>query len=111
MSKYKISIAALVIAALPALAFAQATPTTPATPRIDQRQANQERRIEQGVKSGELNGREAARLEKGQAKVRRMEAKAKADGVVTAKERRQITHEQNKQSKRIFHEKHDAQHS
>jgi uncharacterized membrane protein YebE (DUF533 family) len=108
MFKYKTSIAALAIAALPALAFAQATP---ATPRIDQRQANQERRIEQGVKSGELTSREAARLEKGQAKVRRMEARAKADGVVTAQERRQITREQDRQSKRIAHEMHDAQHS
>jgi uncharacterized membrane protein YebE (DUF533 family) len=62
------------------------------------------------VKSGALTGREAAKLEKGQAKVQRMEAKAKADGVVTAKERRQITREQNKQSKRIAQAKHDAQH-
>jgi len=108
MSKYKTGIAALLIAALPALAFARSTPATPGT---DQRQANQERRIEQGVKSGELTRREAARLEKGQAKVRRMEARAKADGAVTAKERRQITREQNKQSKRIAREKHDAQHS
>jgi len=111
MSKLKFSIAALVIAALPALALAQATPATPATPRIDQRQAEQQKRIDQGVKSGELTRREAARLEKGHAKVQRMEAKAKADGVVTAKERRQITREQNKQSKRIAHEKHDAQHN
>ena len=44
MTKYKTGIAALVIAALPALALAQATPATPATPNIDQRQANQERR-------------------------------------------------------------------
>jgi uncharacterized membrane protein YebE (DUF533 family) len=111
MTKYKIRIAAAVIAALPAFAFAQAAPAAPATPRIDQRQANQERRIELGVKSGELTNHEAARLEKGQAKVQRMEATAKADGVVTAKERRQITREQNRQSKRIAHEKHDAQHN
>ncbi len=103
MSKYKTSIAALLIAALPALAFAQATPG------IDQRQANQERRIQQGVRSGELSPHEAAKLERGQAKVRRMEARARADGVVTAKERREITREQNKQSRRIAHEKHDAQ--
>lgn len=107
MSKFKTSIAALVIAALPALAFAQATP---ATPRIDQRQAEQQRRIDQGVNSGALTGRETARLEKGQAKIERMEARVKADGVVTAKEERKITREQDKQSKRIAHEKHDAQH-
>ena len=109
MTKYKTGIAALVIAALPALALAQATPATPATPNIDQRQANQERRIQQGVKSGQLTPREAARLEKGQAKVQRMEDKAKGDGVVTAQERKRITHEQNKQSKRIARQKHDRQ--
>ncbi len=109
MSKFKISIAALLIAALPALAFAQPTPATSATPGIDKRQANQQKRIDQGVKSGELTGREAARLEKGQAKVQRMEDKTKADGVVTAKERKQITHEQDKQSRRIAREKHDRQ--
>ena len=106
MSAVKTGIAAIVIAALPALAFAQATP---ATPNIDKRQANQERRIQQGVKSGELMPREAAKLEKGQAKVRRMEAKAKSDGVVTAQERKRITQEQNKQSRRIAREKHDQQ--
>jgi hypothetical protein len=110
MSKFKTSIAALVIASLPALAFAQAAPATPATPGIDKRQAEQQKRIDQGVQSGQLTKREAAKLEKGQAKVQRMEDKAKADGVVTAKERKQIAREQDKQSKRIAHEKHDKQH-
>ena len=36
---------------LPTLAFAQAN-----TPGIDQRQANQERRIDQGIASGSLHG-------------------------------------------------------
>ena len=90
-------------AAIPA--FAQTT----STPRIDQRQANQERRIEQGEKSGALNQREAARLEKGQAHVQNMENKATADGKVTAKERARINQAQNKQSKRIYKQKHDAQ--
>ena len=106
MSKFNTGIAALIVAALPALAFAQATP---ATPGIDKREANQERRIQQGVKSGELTPREANRMERGQAKVQRMEAKAKADGVVTTQERKRITHEQNQQSRRIEREKHDRQ--
>jgi len=106
MSKFKTCVATLVIAALPALAFAQATP---ATPKIDKRQTEQQQRIGQGVQSGQLTKREAARLEKGQAKVQRMETRAKADGVVTAKERKQIAHEQNKQSRRIAAEKHDRQ--
>ena len=82
----------------------------PATPQVDQRQANQQQRIDQGVKSGELTNREAARLEKGQERVQKMEDKAKADGKVTAKERARIERAQNKQSRRIAHEKHDRQH-
>ncbi|GAB4176438.1 MAG: hypothetical protein Fur0039_19450 [Rhodocyclaceae bacterium] len=73
----------------------------------DERQANQERRIEQGVASGQLTEREAARLEKGQARVRRMQDKAKSDGVVTPKERARIQNEQDVQSRRIYRQKHD----
>ena len=103
MSMYKTGIAALIVSAVPLLAFAQATPN------IDKREANQEQRIQQGVKSGELTPREAARLEKGQAKIRRMEAKAKSDGTVTAQERKRIEHQQNVQSRHIAREKHDRQ--
>ena len=93
--------------AAPMAAFAQGTQT----PRIDQRQANQEARIQQGVSSGELNQREAARLERGQAHVQNVENKAKADGVVTAKERARIHHAQDVQSRKIHREKHDRQHA
>ena len=101
-----ISLAALLAAASIALpAFAQ----TQSTPRVDQRQANQERRIEQGVKSGSLNEKEATRLEKGQAHVQKMENKAVADGKVTKKERERLEHAQNNQSRKIYREKHDKQ--
>lgn len=86
-------------------AFAQTT----STPRIDQRQANQERRIEQGEKSGALNSREAARLEKAQGRVQKMENKASADGKVTARERARMEKAQDKQSRRIHKQKHDKQ--
>lgn len=99
-----LSLAVTVLAAaLASPAFAQSTP------RIDQRQANQEKRIDQGVASGELNKREAARLEKGQARVNRMENKAKADGVVTKGEKAAIRNAQDNQSKRIAKQKHDKQ--
>ncbi len=98
-------VASLAIASLALPALAQ----TPSTPRIDQRQANQERRIEQGEKSGALTNKEAARLEKGQAHVQKMENKAVADGKVTAKERAKIEKAQNKESRRIVREKHDKQ--
>ena len=98
-----VTFAVLTALALPAIA------QTTSTPRIDQRQANQERRIDQGVKSGQLNQKEAARLEKGQARVQKMENKAVADGTVTAKERRKIERAQDKQSRKIAREKHDKQ--
>jgi hypothetical protein len=85
-------------------AFAQAN-----TPGIDQRQANQEQRIDQGIASGQLTQREANRLERGQQRVDNMENHAKADGVVTPKERARIQHAQNVESKRIYRQKHDRQ--
>ena len=91
-----------------AFAFPALAQTT-STPRIDQRQQNQQQRIDQGVKSGQLNQKEAARLQKGQARVQKMEDKAVADGKVTAKERRKIERAQDKQSRKIAREKHDKQ--
>lgn len=105
-------VAVLAAFALPVLAQTAPAPVKDpaATPRVDQRQANQQQRIDQGVQSGQLTGKEAARLDKGQAQVEKKEAKAKADGKVTAKERKNLQHAQNQQSKKIKHEKHDKQH-
>jgi hypothetical protein len=100
----KITILAAVVTAITLPAAAQTS-----TPLVDQRQANQEARIQQGVQSGQLTPKEAAKLEKGQAKVQAAEDKAKADGVVTPKERAKLAKKQNKQSKKIYKEKHDKQ--
>ena len=101
----KLTTIALMIAALPGLVLAQTT----STPRIAQRQAEQQKRIDQGVKSGELNKKEAARLQKGQARVQKMEDKAMADGKMTKMERRKIEQAQDQESKKIYREKHDKQ--
>ncbi|MBU1366130.1 MAG: hypothetical protein KKE51_20115 [Gammaproteobacteria bacterium] len=90
---------------LPALAFAQAN-----TPRVDQRQANQEQRIDQGVASGSLTQREANRIDRGQQHVDNMENRAKSDGVVTRRERARLHQAQEVQSRRIYAQKHDRQH-
>jgi uncharacterized membrane protein YebE (DUF533 family) len=97
--------AAFVLACVALSALAQ----TESTPRIDKRQANQERRIEQGQKKGQLTEKEAARLEKGQARVQKMEERAAADGKVTKKERARIEKAQDRQSKKIYRERHDKQ--
>jgi len=80
-----------------------------ATPGIDARQERQQQRIDQGVASGELNQREASRLEKEQDRIAAHEEKAKADGVVTKGERRKLNREQNRTSRHIAKEKHDRQ--
>jgi hypothetical protein len=104
MKTFKLlAIALLSAGTLPALAQTQSTP------RVDQRQANQAQRIEQGKKSGALTNKEAARLEKGQARVQKIEDKAVADGKVTKKERRRLEHAQDVQSRRIYKQKHDNQ--
>ena len=90
-------------------AFALPVMAQTATPRADQRQANQQQRIDQGVASGQLTGKEAARLEKGQERVQAIEDKAKADGTVTAKERARLQKAENVQSRHIAREKHDRQ--
>ena len=118
----KLALIGLTVATLSAPVFAQSTDTkaaapaakstatdTKSTPRIDERQANQEKRIEQGVKPGELTKKETVKLDKGQAKVQKMENKAVADGKVTTKEKKHIEHAQDQQSKKIAREKHDNQ--
>lgn len=79
------------------------------TPRIDARQAKQEKRVDQGIASGELTKREARRMNRQQAAVNKAEDKAKADGTVTAQERRRLTKAQNQTSRNIHRQKHDAQ--
>jgi len=105
MKLLKSTIIALMLTA-PLAAFAQST----ATPKFDQRQANQERRIDQGVQSGSLTPKETGRLEKGQDHLQTMENKAKSDGQVTKQERAQLQHAENRQSERIYRQKHDRQH-
>src|SRR4051812_40298843 len=74
-----------------------------------QRNVNQQQRIEQGVQSGSLTNREAARLESGQAHDTGLQARAGADGKVGAGEQRRIQRTENHQSARVYHQKHDAQ--
>jgi len=79
------------------------------TPRVDQRQANQQRRIDQGVASGALTPREAARLRHQQGHVAAAEARAKSDGQVTRAERARLHAMQDRASGRIYRQKHDRQ--
>ena len=107
--KTLVASAALTLLAGTALAQAASAPAGSHTPRVDQRQANQEQRIDQGVAKGSLTRREARRLERQQSAIDRAENKAKADGTVTAQERRRLHQAQDRASHRIHRQKHDAQ--
>jgi hypothetical protein len=100
-------IAAVVLAATTLGAAAQTSTPGTHTPRIDQRQANQEKRIDQGVASGQLNKRETRRLEKQQGRIDKAEDKVKSDGSVTVQERKRLTRAQNRASRDIYRQKHD----
>ncbi|MBX5481428.1 MAG: hypothetical protein IRZ16_06215 [Myxococcaceae bacterium] len=78
--------------------------------RADRRQVVQQERIVQGVRSGQLTRREAKRLEAQHAKIRADIRKARRDdGRLDAQERAKIEREQDQLSRRIEHQKHDAQ--
>lgn len=79
------------------------------TPVLDQKQENQAQRIERGVESGQLNQREAARMEHAADRLEANEAKAKEDGTMTARERRRLHREAKANSARIARQKHDGQ--
>ena len=83
----------------------------PAHPHsINQRQRRQQKRIQQGVKSGELNAREAGRLEAQEKGIARREARMRASGgTFTPAERASIQRQEDRTSKRIYKQKHDAQ--
>jgi hypothetical protein len=77
--------------------------------RVDVRRAEQTQRIQQGIRTGELNRSEAAKLKAQQAHIRYLERKAERDGRNTRSERARINAAQNASSRSIYAEKHDSQ--
>ncbi|RKI18254.1 hypothetical protein D7Y15_08700 [Corallococcus sp. AB030] len=76
----------------------------------DRRQVNQQQRINEGVKSGELTGREAVRLERQHRSLQReIRRDRRDDGHLDAAERARIDAKQDALSRRIARQKHDAQ--
>ena len=76
---------------------------------IDAREANQQDRIEQGRADGQLTRGEARRLEQGEQRIDRYEARARADGTVTPQERQHLDGMLNRESHDIYRESHDNQ--
>src|SRR5689334_5330558 len=76
-------------------------------PGVNERQANQTARIQQGVKSGELTHDEAQELRTERRDIRDLEHTYKEDGTLTHDERQDLHQQLNQESREIHEEKHD----
>jgi hypothetical protein len=85
-------------------------PATAAMSRVNAREANQQGRIANGVKSGQLTPRETSHLENRQAKINHevRNDRAANGGRLTAQEHAQVNRQQNNTSKQIYNDKHNS---
>lgn len=75
--------------------------------RVDKRQNHQRQRVKEGVKSGEITKAEAKKIHRQGKRIRKAEAMAKKDGVVTNKEKARLERMQDRRSKTIAKAKHN----
>jgi len=85
---------------------AWALPTLAET--IQQRDQNEQRRIERGSEKGQITPKEATRLQNQEKIIEQERQDAGADGKVTKRERRDIKHDQKRLSQDIRHKRHNA---
>jgi hypothetical protein len=107
MMKTLFTLAMLTIAT-PSFADGNWDANHPRREQVNDRLANQNRRIDNGVKSGKLSPQQAQQLHRQDHAIRTQErADAAAHGGhITKPEQRQINHEQNQTSRQIHNEKH-----
>jgi hypothetical protein len=117
ISKWTILPAAVLLLGTVVMAQDTSTPSTPSTtsttaqqPSVAQRKENQQDRIANGVKSGQLTAGETANLETKEAAIN---GETRADraangGKLTSAEKTQINQQQNQLSKQIYNDKHNA---
>jgi hypothetical protein len=104
------TIALAAMLAAPALIMAQ-TPTPGKNDHnINQRKGDQQQRIGQGVRSGQLTAGETSHLERQERGINREERgmRAQDNGHLTRQDRRTIHHQQNQESRRIYRDKHNG---
>ena len=75
---------------------------------IGHRQVMQNKRIQQGLQSGELTRREARHLFRQQHRIQHSKKQAWSDGTLTWREKKRVAMQQDKASRKIFHLKHNA---
>lgn len=92
------------------LVVAAVAQTAPPPGTAGQRKANQQARIAQGVKSGQLTAHETGNLETRESSVNREEHNMRAadGGKLTAADRTALNNRQNRISNSIYKDKHNA---
>lgn len=77
---------------------------------VPERKENQQDRIAQGVKSGQLTAGETSRLESREAHINRETSRDRAanGGRLTPAERARVNRQQNRTSRAIYRDKHNA---
>jgi hypothetical protein len=90
------------------LALAQTVPDHPRVNEVNQRLDNQQARINQGVANGTMTGKQAAHDEAHDANIAKRESvdEAKHNGHLTKGEQRRLNRSENKNSRRIYNQKH-----
>jgi len=86
------------------------TPAHPEGMGVNERQARQQNRIANGTKSGQLTNGEKSHIERNEAGIHRevRSDRAANGGKLTPQEHRQVEHQQNMESRQIYHDKHNA---
>ena len=76
---------------------------------VDNREANQQQRTAEGLRSGQMTSGEAARTNENQANVAQQvhNERTANGGALTKQQKQQVNQEQNKNSKQIYNEKHN----
>lgn len=79
---------------------------------VGKRTENQQDRIAQGIRSGQMTAGEAARVEKNEGNINKeiRNDRAANGGKLTGAEKAQINRQQNKESRQIYRSKHNASH-
>jgi hypothetical protein len=90
------------------LGVAQTVPDHPRVNEVNQRLDNQQARINQGLANGTMTGKQAARDEAHDANIAKRESvdEAKHNGHLTKGEQRRLNKSENKNSRRIYKQKH-----
>ncbi len=78
--------------------------------KVNERQQNQQKRVGEGVENGSLSSTEAARIEKQEAGIHKevKTDRAANGGKLTPQEKAQVNRQQNRESRRIYRQKHDG---